>query len=83
MARTVLKILDELELRAFLKTSGSRGMHLWLPLEREYSFEQARGFAEIVARVIHSRMPKETTLERMVEKRGKGVIIPGLFAERV
>ena len=69
VAREILKALDEMGLSASLKTSGSKGMHLWLPLEREYTFEQTRSFAEIVARVIHARLPRETTLERMTEKR--------------
>ena len=69
VAREILKALDEIGLNAFLKTSGSRGMHLWLPLVREYTFEQTRAFAEIVARVIHARLPKQTTLERMTQMR--------------
>jgi len=74
VARAILKQLERMQLHAFLKTSGSRGMHLWLPLEREYTFEQARAFAEIVARLIHSELPKETTLERSVDKRPRGSI---------
>jgi bifunctional non-homologous end joining protein LigD len=74
VARRFLKELDELGLSAFLKTSGSRGIHLWLPLERIYSYEQIRTFAEIVARVVHDAMRKETTLERTVDKRPKGSI---------
>lgn len=74
VARAILKVLDAAGLRAFLKTSGSKGMHLWLPLEREYDFEHARAFAEIVARVIHARLPERTTLVRMVDKRPKGSI---------
>ena len=74
VARAILKLLDTAGLRAFLKTSGSKGMHLWLPLERDYDFEHARAFAEIVARVIHARLPDQTTLARMVDKRPKGSI---------
>jgi len=74
VARAILKLLDSAGLRAFLKTSGSKGMHLWLPLERDYDFEHARAFAEIVARVIHARLPEKTTLVRMVDKRPEGSI---------
>ena len=74
VARTFLGILDEIGAQAFPKTSGSRGIHIWLPLEREYSYEQARDFAQVVARIVHDAMPKETTLERSVEKRPKGSI---------
>jgi len=74
VARRFLKELDAIGLQAFVKTSGSRGIHLWLPLERRYSYGQVRTFAEIVARVVHDAMPEETTLERMVDKRTKGSI---------
>ncbi len=74
VARRFAKLLDETGARAFIKTSGSKGIHLWLPLEPEYEYEQARAFAEIFARVVHSEMPEETTLERMTDKRPKGTI---------
>ncbi|MEZ5366718.1 MAG: DNA ligase D [Bryobacterales bacterium] len=74
VAREFLKILDEIGAKAFPKTSGSRGIHIWLPLEREYRYEQARDFAQVVARIVHDALPKETTLERTVEKRPKGSI---------
>jgi len=74
VARRVLKTLNDLDLRPFLKTSGASGMHLYLPLERDYSYEQARAFAEIVARVVLAKMPNETTIERMTDKRGPGKI---------
>jgi bifunctional non-homologous end joining protein LigD len=74
VARTFLKILDEIGAKVYPKTSGSRGIHIWLPLVREYTYEQARDFAQVVARIVHDEMPKETTLERRVEKRPKGTI---------
>ena len=74
VARTFLKILAEIGAKAYPKTSGSRGIHIWLPLERDYGYDQARDFAQVVARIVHDAMPKETTLERTVEKRPKGTI---------
>ena len=52
VAREILKMLDRLEMTAFLKTSGATGFHLYLPLDPVYTYEQTRTFAEIVARVI-------------------------------
>ena len=74
VARTFLTILDEIGAKVYSKTTGSRGIHMWLPLEREYTYAQARDFAQVVARIVHDAMPKETTLERTVEKRPKGTI---------
>jgi bifunctional non-homologous end joining protein LigD len=74
VARRVLQILDEIRLRVFLKTSGASGLHMYLPLEREYVYEQVRTFAEIVARMILAELPDLVTLERMTGKRGSGLI---------
>ena len=74
VAREILKMLDRLEMTAFLKTSGATGFHLYLPLDPVYTYEQTRTFAEIVARVIAARMEDRVTLERKVDKRGPGKV---------
>lgn len=74
VARGILRWLERLELKPFLKTSGKRGFHLYLPLAPGYSYDQARGFAEILARVVAAQMPQATTLERSVEKRPRGTV---------
>jgi len=72
VAREIHRLLAGIGLRPFLKMSGASGFHIYLPLERVYSYQQARTFTEIVARVVHARLPDETTLERVVEKRPPG-----------
>jgi bifunctional non-homologous end joining protein LigD len=47
---------------------------MYLPLEREYVYEQVRTFAEIVARMIAAELPELVTLERLTGKRGSGLI---------
>ncbi|MEX2303582.1 MAG: DNA ligase D [Bryobacterales bacterium] len=74
VARSVLGVLDAIGLKVFLKTSGASGLHMYLPLEREYVYQQVRTFAEIVARMILAELPKQVTLERMTGKRGSGLI---------
>jgi bifunctional non-homologous end joining protein LigD len=74
VARRVLEVLDSIGLRVFLKTSGASGLHMYLPLEREYVYEQVRTFAEIVARMIAAELTDLVTLERMTGKRGSGLI---------
>ena len=63
--------MERLGLDVFIKTSGASGLHIYLPLETGYTYDQARTFAEIVARVIAERMPERVTLERHVPKRPK------------
>jgi bifunctional non-homologous end joining protein LigD len=66
---TARQVLDELGWRAFVKTSGGRGMHVFVPLSASYTFEQARMLAGLIAEVLLSRHPKEVTLERAPAKR--------------
>jgi bifunctional non-homologous end joining protein LigD len=49
VARLVKEILDALGLAGFPKTSGSRGIHVLVPVERRYTYDDTREFAEIVA----------------------------------
>jgi bifunctional non-homologous end joining protein LigD len=79
VARAVNAKLVELGLRPFIKTSGATGIHLYLPVERRYSYEQVRTFAEIVARMVASEEPERATQERAVEKRPKGKVYIDVF----
>jgi bifunctional non-homologous end joining protein LigD len=74
VARTILKVLDRLKVRVFLKTSGASGFHMYLPLEPRYGYEQARVFAEIVARMVAAQIPKKVTLERLTGRRSSGEV---------
>ncbi|MGH9791838.1 MAG: DNA ligase D, partial [Candidatus Acidiferrales bacterium] len=64
VGRKVMEKLEALGLEVFPKTSGADGLHLWLPLEREYNYEQTRTFSEIVARLVAAENPKLVTMER-------------------
>jgi len=67
------RVLDEIGAPAFCKTSGSKGMHIYVPIKPVYSFEQALNFAHLVNIVIRQRLPRAVSLERMPGKR-KGMI---------
>jgi len=75
VARAVHAKLLELQLKAFLKTSGATGFHIYIPLEREYTFEQVRTFADIVGRLVAAEMPKQVTQQRIVAKRPAGTVL--------
>ncbi len=68
-------ILDGLGIPNFCKTSGGRGMHIGVPLKAQYSYTQAKQFAELVAIIVHRKLPKITSLERSPKKRQKKVYI--------
>ena len=69
------QILDELGLRSYIKTSGSEGLHVYLPVENKYSYEEIRNFARTVAEIICTMQPDIATVERTVKKRGAKVYV--------
>ncbi len=72
VARRVAGLLRRARCPVFLKTSGATGMHALVPLERRYSFAQARAFAEIVGRLVAHEAPELIDWERATGKRQPG-----------
>ena len=68
-AKTLHDFFDELGLRALVKTTGSRGLHVIVALDRKQDFDTAREFAQDVARVLANRHPKRLTVEPRKNKR--------------
>ncbi|HMB68291.1 MAG TPA: non-homologous end-joining DNA ligase [bacterium] len=75
IARTVGKVLHGAGLRPSLKTSGKTGLHIYVPLVRKYSYEQARMFCEVVARMAVVEHKDIATVERTPAKRGSKVYV--------
>ena len=73
-ADLVHSVLDDLGLRGFPKTTGSRGIHILVPIARQYTFEESRGFVFEVGRAARERKPKLVTLETVKDRR-RGVYI--------
>ena len=67
-------VLDEVEWEGYVKTSGSRGIHIFIPLRAGYTFEQSRLAAGVLAEIVRKRMPALVTLERKPAKRPKGTV---------
>jgi bifunctional non-homologous end joining protein LigD len=74
-ALAIHEILEELQVKNFCKTSGSAGLHIVIPLHAKYSYEQSRQFAEIIAHLVHKKLPKTTSIERSPEKRRKAIYL--------
>lgn len=75
VAQALLDELKELRLTSFLKTSGATGIHIYIPVERAYTYEQLRTFAEIVARTVLAKHPNLVTNERSIAKRPAGRVL--------
>jgi bifunctional non-homologous end joining protein LigD len=56
-----LAVLDELGLQAFIKTSGGKGMHVMVPLQRQADWDTVKGFAKAVAEFIAGQLPERFT----------------------
>jgi bifunctional non-homologous end joining protein LigD len=68
-ALEVKKVLDAIDVPSYPKTSGSTGMHIYIPLQAKYSYDQSQLFARLIAGIVHKEIPDYTSLERMVAKR--------------
>ena len=74
VALLVKEVLDALGLAGFPKTSGSKGIHVLVPIERRHTYEQTREFAEIVAATLARTHRGLVTTEWTKAKR-RGVLI--------
>lgn len=73
VAKTAHKIFEELEVPAFLKTSGSTGLHIYIYVNKKYTYEVVRDFIQLVAQMVQERHPDTTSTVRDPKKR-KGLI---------
>jgi bifunctional non-homologous end joining protein LigD len=68
-ANVTKEVLDALEVPCYPKTSGSTGMHIYIPLGAKYTYEQSKEFARVIARLVHDQIPSFTSVERVVKNR--------------
>ncbi|MEP7353819.1 MAG: DNA ligase D [Acidobacteriota bacterium] len=71
-ALLVRKKLDLAELESYPKTTGGDGMHIVVPLKPEYTYEQVRTFAQLIAEMVTRERPGLFTTPRAISKREKG-----------
>lgn len=75
VAKETQKILAKLKVEAYCKTSGKRGLHIYLPLDAKYEFADVENFAKLLAYYIHTQLPEITSLVRDPAKRQKKVYL--------
>jgi bifunctional non-homologous end joining protein LigD len=73
--RLVGELFDDLGLTSVLKTTGSRGYHVVVPLRRTQSFDDVRAFARRAAELLVDREPDLLTIEARKDKRGDRVLV--------
>ncbi|MDQ2862128.1 MAG: DNA ligase D [Bacteroidota bacterium] len=62
-------ILQSMGVTSYPKTSGSTGIHIYIPLGAKYTYEQSKEFARVIATLVQSEIPKYTSIERIVKAR--------------
>ncbi len=67
--------LDELGLKSFAKTSGSRGMHVFVPLKPGPTYDEVLPFAKEICEKLAAAHPKELTMEQRIDARGQRVYL--------
>ena len=68
-------LLKEMSLRAYVKTSGKTGLHVFVPIDRTVTFSEARHICEMVGRHVMKDHPRDVTLEWAVVKRTGKIFI--------
>jgi bifunctional non-homologous end joining protein LigD len=68
-ALTLGKALDDVGLRAFVKTSGKTGLHIFIPIVRQYTYEQTHAFAKTMATWLAGQLPETLTTAWSVRDR--------------
>ncbi len=74
LARDVRQIANECSLPVAVKTSGSSGIHLVLPLPAHTTYDQSSQLAMLIARAVTAHRPKRATVERTIRARPEGTI---------
>src|SRR5688572_16779364 len=66
--------LDRVKVQGFPKTSGSEGLHVYIPLPQGTPYEAGMLFCQIIATMVAAKYPKVATVERMVKRRKDGTV---------
>ena len=77
VARCVLEVLEDLSLPAGVKTTGGKGLHVVVPIERRLDAEALRAAASSLAAIVDDRMPGAVTQEfRKADRAGRVMLDP-------
>ena len=69
VAQTTKKVLDAIGVEGYCKTSGSTGIHIYIPLKPKYSYDECQLFGRWIAMQVHEQLPDITSVERIVKNR--------------
>jgi bifunctional non-homologous end joining protein LigD len=82
LARALHELCEELGLPSYVKTSGSSGLHVLVPLGAALDYEQSRMLGELLAQLVVRRHPRIATITRQISARGGKVYVDYLQNRR-
>jgi bifunctional non-homologous end joining protein LigD len=68
-AQVTHNLLESIKMPSYCKTSGSTGLHIYIPLGAQYTYEQSKELARALVTQVHHELPKFTSIERKVAHR--------------
>jgi len=68
-AQITKQVLEAIGVPSYPKTSGSTGIHIYIPLRAKYNYEISKEFGRVIVKLVHAELPKFTSIERYTEKR--------------
>jgi bifunctional non-homologous end joining protein LigD len=74
-AQAIRKVLQQAGAEGYCKTSGKRGLHVYVPFGARHSHDQAKHFAELIARIVNAKLPTSTSLARNPRDRQQRVYL--------
>jgi bifunctional non-homologous end joining protein LigD len=69
------QVLDDLKVTGYVKTSGSTGIHIYIPLGAKYTYDECQLFGKLIATRVHQELPDITSIERLVKNRNNKLYI--------
>ncbi len=75
VALATREVLEKAGIKGYCKTSGSSGLHVYIPLKNKYDYETVKNFAHIVASFVQEQLPEISSLERSLSKRGPKIYV--------
>jgi len=75
VALKIKTLFDKVQIPAYPKTSGKRGLHIYIPLGARYEYKDVLDFSKLLVKIIHSKIPEKTSLVRNPDKRPDGIYL--------
>ncbi|MDN3724462.1 DNA ligase D [Aequorivita sp. SDUM287046] len=82
VALAAKEVLDLAKIEGYCKTSGSSGIHVYIPMGGQYTYGEVRDFTKLLCYYIHEKLPKLTSMERAVKSRKNKIYLDFLQNRR-